>query len=166
MLAYVFIQTAPGKFNGVYDRLKNRTYLLLADVVFGPADILAKIRGPNFDEIVASVLDIRNIDGVIKTATSPVIDKEPETLENERVSAYAYILASASPKSGLTPLQAFKNQKLGTASVTNCHFVLGEYDYVLEVQSRSLSDLKKLIRQIHDTVTEVTSTSTLITSPP
>lgn len=166
MLAYVFIQTAPGKFNGVYDKLKNRSYVLMAEVVFGPADLLAKIRGQNFDEIVSSILDIRNnIDGVVKTATSPVIDKEPEDLESEARGAYGYVLATATPKSGSGPLQALKSQKLGTASVTNGHFVLGDYDFILEVQSRSLSDLKKLIRQIHDTVAEVMGTSTLITSP-
>lgn len=166
MLAYVLIQTAPGKFNGVLDNTRNFGFVLQANVIFGPADILAKIWGGNFDEIISSVREILAADDVVKTTTSLVVDREPEDLEKEKRSAYAYVLATATPKTGSDIMQSAKDRGYRSAKPTNCHYVLGEYDFIFEVQSDSLSDLKNLIQDIQKFVKGITGTTTLIVSPP
>jgi len=166
MLAYVLVQATPGKFNGALDNIKNLPFVLRASVVFGPVDILAKVRGENFDETVTSILKILGTEEVLKTTTSLVVDKEPEDLEKERESAYAYVFATATAKTGQDVLKAVRGRQVRSAKARNCHYILGEYDFVFEVQSDSLSDLKSLIQEIQTYVDGITGTTTMITSPP
>lgn len=73
--AYVLVETDMGKTVAVANALREKTGVLVSDVVTGPHDIIAVIRAENQEEIAKVVInEIQTIDGVQDTTTYMVIE--------------------------------------------------------------------------------------------
>lgn len=76
--AYVLIAVAHGKTEKIVGELRNfSSGIISAEMIMGPYDIIALVKGGNVDEIGQLVInEIHKLDGVERTLTCMVIGRE------------------------------------------------------------------------------------------
>ena len=71
--AFVLIQTDTGSAFSVAEMVRAVDGVTTSDVVTGPYDVIAKIRGATLDDVAKLVFSkIQAIDGITRTYTCPV----------------------------------------------------------------------------------------------
>jgi DNA-binding Lrp family transcriptional regulator len=73
VVAFVLIQTETGKAFSVADSVRSVAGVLVADVVTGPYDVIAKTETADLDDLGKLVVSqIHDIAGITRTYTCPV----------------------------------------------------------------------------------------------
>jgi DNA-binding Lrp family transcriptional regulator len=73
--AYVMIQTEMGASASVVNTLRNKSAVVISDVVSGPHDLVAVVQGQDSDDIARTVInEIQTIKGVKNTTTYMVFE--------------------------------------------------------------------------------------------
>ena len=73
VVAFVLIQTQTGSAFSVAETVRGVEGVTASDVVTGPYDVIAKIRGATLDDAAKLVVSqIQAIDGITRTYTCPV----------------------------------------------------------------------------------------------
>lgn len=70
-IAYVLVQTDPGREKDVHDALCRVAAVTDVTPLFGEYDLIAKVHAPDLDAINLVVLGIRTIPGLVNTRTLP-----------------------------------------------------------------------------------------------
>jgi DNA-binding Lrp family transcriptional regulator len=71
--AFVLIQTETGSGFSVAEMMRSLDGVMTSDVVTGPYDVIAKIRGATLDGVAKLVFSkIQAIDGITRTYTCPI----------------------------------------------------------------------------------------------
>jgi hypothetical protein len=147
LLAYTLIQTIPGRFREVNQRVNSYEFVIKSDVVFGPVDIVIKILSKDYEELWNAVSTLLGTEGVFKTVTCPVMGGT-ENLSKEREPCNAYTFVAFGPKAGAEVRDKIRKIRINkNAEVVNAHLIFGQWDYIIESRFQTLQDFAALIQE-------------------
>jgi DNA-binding Lrp family transcriptional regulator len=160
MKAYMTLSTKKGAFNTVLDDLiklnlsKKDVFLL-----FGPVDILVELRFKDIDEFINKWFNpIRMItpqEPMIEKTQTLIVISEGKSLTEE---PYAFLFLNTQPRN----LEQVQRELQMVPNVLSADTVFGPYDVICSVRANDREDLKRVISQIQNEVSNIQGTVTAI----
>lgn len=160
MKAYMTLSCKKGAFNTVLDDLiklnlsKKDVFLL-----FGPVDILVELRFKDIDEFINKWFNpIRMIapqEPMIEKTQTLIVISEGKSLT---VEPYAFLFLNTQPRN----LEQVQRELQKVPNVLSADTVFGPYDVICAVRANDREDLKRVISQIQNEVSNIQGTVTAI----
>jgi len=124
-----------------------RRFHIPAFRVFGPYDVVADLSAENYEEIAAMSLKIRAMPGVLSTTTFSVVYGKSRMNSHP----YAFALLNCLHQKSEEEIVATTDALFALEEVTKADSVLGIYDIVLEICTKTPEELSELLNQIKQT---------------
>jgi len=160
MKAYVTLASKTGAFNAVLDEL-TKINVAKKDVflLFGSIDILVQVHFRSLDEFIDKWFDpIR-----VMTPQDPMIEKTQTLIVISEGKSYteepdAFLFLNTQPRN----LEQVQKELQNIPNVLSADTVFGPYDVICAVKANYKKDLKQVISQIQEEVSNIQGTVTAI----
>ncbi len=171
MDAYVYLRIRPGSVESVVTGLRGRPGIRHPTAVVGEWDAMVAVEGASLREVAGTVLrQIHEIDGVIRTYTTPVVPlgsfgilggglaMPAIPMHRQGNACYVHIIAASGAVVGIVERLAELEDVSGVAVVS------GEYDVIAEIPLPWEQAGRVILEEIHG-ILGVVSTTTVVAVP-
>jgi DNA-binding Lrp family transcriptional regulator len=75
--AFILVQVEPGKAASVFERIRSLEGVIVAQMVTGPYDVIARVRAADLHSLKVPLSDrLRALDGVLHALACPVVPRQ------------------------------------------------------------------------------------------
>ena len=165
---YILLEIRPPRSQAVALELSRNEAVEYAAAVWGPWDVIMRVKTPDTDALVALLTEIQGRDDVRRTETC-FIRNDQLQLENPESftesGRWAFLLLRVEAQKTLGILQALKtpsHESAKGAEIQHAAGILGPYDIAVTVKHKTDSDLKQFVMDyVQDHVGGVRQTLTI-----